>query len=88
MYASQPLRLAATTSWAALPSLRAESFSVLNRTGSNLLISRTDQTDDTTKRNTLSDGQGSTYRLNGNLSEFSIKGAAADGVEIIAEPTA
>lgn len=83
---SQPLTTSVTTSWAALPSQGASSFSILNNTGADLLVSRGDQTADTTKLITIKDGQSAAFGVNRNVNEFSIKaGANASGVQIIAE---
>lgn len=83
---SQPLTASVTTSWAALPSQGASSFSILNNTGADLLVARTDQTAETDKINTIKDGQSAAYGVNRNTKEFSIKAAAgATGVQVIAE---
>jgi len=83
---SQPLTVSVTNSWAALPSQGASSFSILNNTGADLLIARGDQTADTSKINTIKDGQSASYSVNRNTKEFSIKAdAGASGVQIIAE---
>ena len=83
---SQPLTASVTTSWAALPSQGASSFSILNNTGADLLIARGDQTAETDKIVTIRDGQSAAFGVNRNIKEFRIKaGAGASGVQIIAE---
>lgn len=84
--ASQPLSTSVTTSWAALPSQKSHSFSILNNTGAALLIARGAQQGEADKVNTLKDGQSAAYDVNQNTNEYSIKaGANASGVQIIAE---
>ena len=81
---SQPSNVSVTTSWVALPSLQASEVGILNNTGANLLVSRTADTADATKANTLKDGQSAVYVVVNNQAEISIMASSgAPGVQII-----
>lgn len=75
---------AVTTSWAALPSVRANNVGILNSTGAALLVALTAETADTDKLITLNDGQSVSIQTAENSNEVSIKAdAGADGVNLV-----